>query len=77
LFGDRTPCDDADPGPGPRLESRFARSVLDIYSLNKVRLVGVFDAAAGGHVLLQPQLQADIQDDEATRGRRARRTKSW
>jgi phenylacetate-CoA ligase len=34
--------------------------VLDIYSLNEVGPVAVFDEAAGGHVLLQPNLYVEI-----------------
>jgi phenylacetate-CoA ligase len=45
-----------------RLEERFGCPVLDIYSLNEVGPVGVFDAAAGGHVLLQPRLYVEILD---------------
>lgn len=52
------------PGLRERLEQRFACPVLDIYSLNEVGPVGVFDAAAGGHVLLQPRLYVEILDPE-------------
>lgn len=45
-----------------RLERRFGCPVLDIYSLNEVGPVGVFDAAAGGHLLLQPRLYVEILD---------------
>jgi len=45
-----------------RLEARFACPVLDIYSLNEVGPVGVFDAALGGHLLLQPRLFVEILD---------------
>ncbi len=45
-----------------QLEQRFVCPVLDIYSLNEVGPVAVFDAAAGGHVLLQPQLYVEILD---------------
>lgn len=45
-----------------RLEERFRCPVLDIYSLNEVGPVGVFDAAAGGHVLLQPNLYVELLD---------------
>ena len=50
------------PGLRARLEERFGCPVLDIYSLNEVGPVGVFDAAAGGHVLLQPRLYVEILD---------------
>jgi len=50
------------PGLRARLEARFGCPVLDIYSLNEVGPVGVFDAAAGGHVLLQPRLYVEILD---------------
>ena len=45
-----------------QLEERFRCPVLDIYSLNEVGPVGVFDAAAGGHVLLQPNLYVELLD---------------
>jgi phenylacetate-CoA ligase len=41
------------------LEERFACPVLDVYSLNEAGPVGVFDANAGGHVLLQPRLYVE------------------
>jgi phenylacetate-CoA ligase len=50
------------PGLRAQLEARFGCPVLDIYSLNEVGPVGVFDAAAGGHVLLQPRLFVEILD---------------
>lgn len=50
------------PALRERLESRFGCPVLDIYSLNEVGPVGVFDAAAGGHVLLQQRLFVEILD---------------
>lgn len=52
------------PGLRARLEQRFGCPVLDIYSLNEVGPVGVYDAAAGGHVLLQPRLYVEILDPE-------------
>lgn len=42
-----------------RLESRFKCPVLDLYSMNEVGPIGVFDAHAGGHVLLQDRLWAE------------------
>jgi phenylacetate-CoA ligase len=50
------------PGLRAQLEQRFGCPVLDIYSLNEVGPVGVFDAAAGGHVLLQERLYVEIVD---------------
>jgi phenylacetate-CoA ligase len=50
------------PGLRDRLERRFGCPVLDIYSLNEVGPVGVFDAALGGHLLLQPGLYVEILD---------------
>jgi phenylacetate-CoA ligase len=50
------------PGLRERLEQRFGCPVLDIYSLNEVGPVGVFDAEAGGHVLLQHRLYVEILD---------------
>ncbi len=48
-----------------RLEARFECPVLDVYSLNEVGPVAVFDPGAGGHVLLQPQLYVEILDADA------------
>lgn len=45
------------------LENRFACPVLDIYSMNEVGPIAVFDRAAGGHVLLQPGLYVEIVDE--------------
>lgn len=45
-----------------RLEERFGCPVLDIYSLNEVGPVGVFDGPGGGHLLLQPRLFVEILD---------------
>jgi len=50
------------PGLRAQLEQRFGCPVLDIYSLNEVGPVGVFDDAARGHVLLQPGLYVEILD---------------
>jgi len=52
------------PGLRKKLEDRFACPVLDIYSLNEVGPVGVFDSHAGGHVLLQPNLYVEILDND-------------
>jgi phenylacetate-CoA ligase len=50
------------PALRERLEQRFGCPVLDIYSLNEVGPVAVYDARAGGHVLLQPRLFVEILD---------------
>jgi phenylacetate-CoA ligase len=50
------------PGMRQQLEQRFGCPVLDIYSLNEVGPVGVFDEAAGGHLLLQERLFVEILD---------------
>lgn len=44
------------------LESRFRCPVVDLYSLNEVGPVGVYDPAADGHVLLQHRLYVEILD---------------
>jgi phenylacetate-CoA ligase len=44
------------------LEARFECPVLDVYSMNEVGPVAVYDPQAGGHVLLQPQLYVEILD---------------
>jgi phenylacetate-CoA ligase len=51
------------PALRSRLEARFACPVLDVYSMNEVGPIGVFDAVAGGHVLLQPNLYVETLDD--------------
>ncbi|SHM29740.1 phenylacetate-CoA ligase [Duganella sacchari] len=50
------------PALRAQLEQRFSCPVLDIYSLNEVGPVAVYDARVGGHVLLQPQLYVEILD---------------
>ena len=50
------------PGLRRQLEERFNCPVLDIYSLNEVGPVGVYDEGAGGHLLLQPRLYVEILD---------------
>ncbi len=50
------------PGLRRELEARFGCPVLDIYSMNEVGPVGVFDERHGGHVLLQPTLYVEILD---------------
>jgi len=52
------------PGLRQLLEARFACPVLDFYSMNEAGPIGVFDAAAGGHVLLQPKLYVEILDQK-------------
>ncbi|MBK6638585.1 MAG: AMP-binding protein [Rhodocyclaceae bacterium] len=47
-----------------RLEARFACPVLDLYSLNEVGPVAVFDPSLNGHLLLQPRLYVEILDTE-------------
>jgi phenylacetate-CoA ligase len=47
-----------------RLEQRFACPVLDLYSMNEVGPIGVFDSKVDGHVLLQHQLHVEILDDK-------------
>ncbi len=44
------------------LEERFGCPVVDVYSLNEVGPVAVFDPAVGGHVLLQHRLHVEIVD---------------
>ncbi len=43
-----------------RLEQRFGCPVLDLYSMNEVGPIGVWDVQARGHVLLQPRLYVEI-----------------
>ena len=50
------------PGMRARLEQCFGCPVLDIYSLNEVGPVAVYDERAGGHVLLQHRLYVEILD---------------
>lgn len=52
------------PGLRRQLEARFCCPVLDIYSLNEVGPVAVFDPALGGHVLLQPELYVELLDSQ-------------
>ncbi|MGK5027520.1 capsule biosynthesis protein CapK [Janthinobacterium sp. RB2R34] len=52
------------PGMRSRLEQRFNCPLLDIYSLNEVGPVAVYDEAAGGHVLLQHRLYVEILDTQ-------------
>lgn len=44
------------------LQARFGCPVLDLYSMNEAGPIGVFDATAGGHVLLQPRMYVEILD---------------
>ncbi|MDR7049824.1 phenylacetate-CoA ligase [Duganella sp. 3397] len=50
------------PALRAQLEQRFGCPVLDIYSLNEVGPVAVYDARVGGHVLLQPRLYVELLD---------------
>lgn len=52
------------PGLREALEHRFSCPVLDFYSMNETGPIGVFDAQAGGHVLLQPRLYVEILDEQ-------------
>ncbi|MGE3298445.1 MAG: AMP-binding protein [Porticoccaceae bacterium] len=52
------------PGLRAELGERFGCPVLDVYSLNEVGPVAVFDSSVGGHVLLQPSLHVEILDPE-------------
>jgi len=42
------------------LQTRFGCPVLDLYSMNEAGPIGVYDDAAGGHVLLQPRMYVEI-----------------
>jgi phenylacetate-CoA ligase len=55
------------PGLRQALETRFACPVLDLYSLNEVGPVAVFDPAVNGHVLLQHRLLVEILDPSGHR----------
>jgi len=46
------------------LEQHFACPVLDLYSMNEVGPIGVFDATLNGHLLLQNRLYVEILDAE-------------
>ncbi len=50
------------PGLRSELERTFGCPVLDFYSMNEAGPIGVFDQAAGGHVLLQPELHVELLD---------------
>ena len=51
------------PGLRARLQQRFGCPVLDMYSMNEAGPIAVFDAAAGGHVMLQHRLYVEILDE--------------
>jgi phenylacetate-CoA ligase len=51
------------------LETRFSCPVLDVYSMTEAGPIGVYDACAGGHVLLQQQLLVEILDPAGKRVR--------
>ncbi|HEX8055266.1 MAG TPA: hypothetical protein VF481_01285 [Novosphingobium sp.] len=46
------------------LEARFGCPVLDLYSMNEVGPIGVYDPALGGHALLQDQLLVEVLDEQ-------------
>ncbi|MEP3891347.1 MAG: AMP-binding protein [Hellea sp.] len=46
------------------LEARFGCPVLDIYSMNEVGPIALFDPDVGGHVLLQDRLYVEVLDDD-------------
>jgi phenylacetate-CoA ligase len=47
-----------------QLDARFTCPVLDLYSMNEVGPIGVYDDALDGHVLLQNQLYIEILDQQ-------------
>jgi phenylacetate-CoA ligase len=51
------------PALRKQLEERFQCPVLDVYSMNEVGPIAVFDERVGGHVLLQPTLYVEILDE--------------
>ncbi|MEG0184690.1 MAG: AMP-binding protein, partial [Stenotrophomonas sp.] len=51
------------PGLRQMLQQQFDCPVLDIYSMNEAGPLAVHDAAAGGHVLLQPGMYVEVLDD--------------
>ena len=48
------------------LESRFLCPVLDLYSMNEVGPVAVFDVSLDGHLLLQNRLYVEILDGQGS-----------
>ena len=46
------------------LEERFGCPVLDIYSMNEVGPIAVYDPDIGGHVLLQDRLYLELLDEK-------------
>lgn len=48
------------------LQREFGCPVLDLYSMNEVGPIGVFDPALDGFVLLQPRLHVEIVDAHGT-----------
>lgn len=46
------------------LEQRFVCPVLDLYSMNEVGPIGVFDCTLNGHLLLQNRLYVEILDTD-------------
>ncbi len=47
-----------------KLEAALECPVFDLYSMNEAGPIGVYDASAGGHVLLQPRLIVEILDED-------------
>jgi len=45
------------------LEQAFACPVVDLYSMNEAGPIATFEAARGGHVLLQPGMLVEILDE--------------
>jgi phenylacetate-CoA ligase len=52
-----------EPALREKLEHRFQCPVLDFYSMNEAGPVAVYDRAADGHVLLQPEMIVEILDE--------------
>ena len=46
------------------LQARFGCPVLDLYSMNEVGPIGVYDPALGGHALLQDRLLVEVLDEQ-------------
>lgn len=51
------------PGLRSELEATFACPVVDLYSLNEAGPIAAFDAALGGHVLLQHCMLVELLDE--------------
>ena len=61
------------PALRAELEASFACPVLDLYSLNEAGPVAVFDARAGGHVLLQHRMFVELLGRDGERVARGER----